>query len=88
MPKIFFSSLFDHFTYQTKGNETYNNIQANIMPLYTPLTIAGWVYRFFFYLLKVVMLHIKLTGMKHKTPCKQILCPFTNPRSLGEVKTF
>ena len=48
MPKISFSSLYDHFTYQTNGNETYNNIQANMLSLYTPLTIAGWVYRVIF----------------------------------------
>ena len=25
-------------------------------------------------------MHIKLIGMKHRTPCKQIFCPFTHPR--------
>ena len=37
------------------------------------------------------MLHIKLTGMKHRKPCKQLFCPFTHPQPLGggqKVKTF
>ena len=29
--------------------------------------------------LKVVMLNIKLTGMEHRTPYKQMFCPFTHP---------
>ena len=32
------------------------------------------------------MLHIKLTGMRHRTPCRQIFCPFILPQSLGGVK--
>ena len=41
-----------------------------------------------FFLLKVVMLHIKLKGMERRTLSKQILCPYTYPRLLssGEVK--
>ena len=43
----------------------------------------GWSQKVFF--LKVVMLHIKLTEMKHRTTCKQIFCPYTHSRSLGGV---
>ena len=31
------------------------------------------------------MLHIKLTGMKHRAPCKQIFCLFTHSQSLDGV---
>ena len=30
-----------HVAYQIKGKEVYNNVQANILPLHTPLTL-GW----------------------------------------------
>ena len=39
-----------------------------------------------FSFLKVVMFHIKLTGMKQRTQCKQIFCPFIHPQSMDEVK--
>ena len=32
------------------------------------------------------MLHIKLTGMKQRTPGEQIFCSFTHPRPLDKVK--
>ena len=31
----------------------------------------------------MVMLHIKLKGMKNAATCKHIFCPFTQPRPLG-----
>ena len=37
---------------------------------------GGGVKTFFF--LKVVMLHTKLKGMEHRTPCKHIFCPNTH----------
>ena len=59
--------------YQIKGNEAYNKNQANILPLHT-LDSSGGVKRSNnASLLKDVMLHIKLTAMKHRTPCKQFL---------------
>ena len=30
--------------------------------------------------------NIKLMGMKHRTPCRQIFCPFTHPQPLDGVK--
>ena len=55
------------------------------------LTLDPWgqVKRSFF--LKIVMLHIKLTGMKHKTACKQKFCPLKHTlypcmRSKGQKK--
>ena len=30
-----------HVEYQIKGKEVYNNVQANILPLHTPMTL-GW----------------------------------------------
>ena len=35
------------------------------------------------FLLKVVLLHIKLKGLEHRAPCKNILCPYTHPQALG-----
>ena len=66
-----------HVAYQIKGNEAYNNMLANILPLHTPWVGSKCQNNVF---LKVVMLHTKLTGMKHRTQCKQIICPFTHPR--------
>ena len=37
MPKIIFSE-HGHAVYQIKGNEKYNNMLANILPLHTPST--------------------------------------------------
>ena len=63
-----------------KGNETYNNMLANILPLHLPFRSILFLF------LKVVMLHIKLTGMKHRTPQNQIFCPFTHSGPLDGVK--
>ena len=54
-----------HEAYQVKGNEAYNNMLANIFPLLWPLGVGSKVF-FFFLFMKVVILHIKLTGMKHR----------------------
>ena len=45
--------------YQIKGDETYDNMQANILPLYTP-RIPGGLKGKIVFLLKLVKLHIKL----------------------------
>ena len=34
--------------------------------------------RHFFSFLKVIMLHVKLRGMKQRTHCKYIFCPFVH----------
>ena len=39
--KIFFSES-GHFAYEIKGNERYNNMQANILPSHTPWTTRAW----------------------------------------------
>ena len=54
--------------------ELKGNMVANNLPV-TTLDSAGGVKTFF---LKVVILHIKLKGMEHRTPCKQIVCPYTH----------
>ena len=77
-------SEYGHIAYVFKGNEAYNNMLANILPLHLLLTPGVRSKGHFF--LKVVMLHIK-TGMKHSIPCKQMLCPFTHPRLLDGIKT-
>ena len=32
------------------------------------------------FLLKIVMLHIKLKGIEHRAPCKHIFCFYTHPQ--------
>ena len=59
-------------------------MQAHILSSHTyPLWLGQKVKTFF---LKVVMLHIKLKGMEHRSPCNHMLCPNTHPRSLEWVK--
>ena len=37
----------------------------------------------------IVMLHIKLKGMGHRAPCKQIICPYIHwPLEWGLIKHF
>ena len=56
---IFFK--YGHVAYQTKGNEMYHNMQADILPLHTPLTpVVGLNSQNIFFLLKVAILHIKV----------------------------
>ena len=64
MLKVNFSE-YGHVAYQVTGNETYNNMLLNSLPLLLPLTL-GWVQRAIFVFLKVSILHIKLTEMKHE----------------------
>ena len=52
-----------------KGNEAYNIMLANILPLHTPLS-SGVCQEGNVSFLKVVMLLIKLAGMKKRTQCK------------------
>ena len=84
--KIIFFSKYGHVAYQMEGNEAYNNMIANILHLHTPLDPFGGVKRSFFSFLEEVMMHSKLTGMKHGRPCKQMLCPFAQHRPLDWVK--
>ena len=81
---------YDHVACQNKGNDACNNVVAIILPVDTPST-WGWGQNCFFFFLKVVMLHIKLKRVEHRTPCKHIFCPYAHPRLLGlgqKVKTF
>ena len=60
---------------------------VDVLPLHMT---HGWGQYVFFYFLKVVMLHVYLTGMKQITQCEQIFCPYT-PTTPGwdqKVKTF
>ena len=67
-------------------------MQTHILSLHTPSTPGvGSEGKNIFFLLKVVMLHIKLKGMEYRAPCKHIFCPYTHPQPLGwgqKVKTF
>ena len=57
---------------------------ANIFCLYTHPLSLGWSQNVIF--LKVVILHIKLSGMRHRLPCKQIFSSFAHPDLWGGVK--
>ena len=41
-----------------------------------------------FFLLKVVMSHIKFKGTEHKVPCKHMFCPYTHPQAGSKGLTF
>ena len=77
---------YGHVAYQIKGNEAYNNMLANNLFLILPLNPWIWVKRLICFFSEVVMLHILLIGMKHRTTCKQMFCLFTQPRPLYGVK--
>ena len=70
-----------HVAYQIKGNEVYNSMLENT--LLFPWDGGQKVNLFSFQ--KVVMLHIKLIGMKHRRPCKQIFRPFRHLQHLYGV---
>ena len=70
----------------TEGIKAYKNMLESILPLHTPSTPGVGSKGLFDSFLKVVMLHIKLTGMKYRTPCKQLFCLFIHARSLGVAK--
>ena len=83
--KTFFPES-SHVAYQIKVNGTESTMHAHILSLqhHRPLGWAQTVKTFF--LLKVVMLHIKFKGMDHRAPCKHIVCPFTHTQSPDGVK--
>ena len=86
--KSTFFSEYGHVAYQIKGNEAYINMLANILSLHTPLTTGVVSEGQFISFPKVVVLHIRLMGIKQITQCMQIFCPFMPPRSLDEAKSF
>ena len=69
---------------QPKGMEQ-SIVRAHILSLH--MLSAPWVGSNVNHIvfLKVVMLHIQSKGMEHRALCKHIVCPYTHPRSLGEV---
>ena len=74
----FIFSEHGHGAYQIKGNGECSIMQAHFLFIHTPSTpvVKSKVKTIF--LLKVGMLHIKLTGMEHSAPCKHICCPNTH----------
>ena len=54
----------------TYRNEIFNNMPANSLLIYTPLTLDR-VKRSNIFFLKRVMLHIKIQGKKFRSLCKQ-----------------
>ena len=79
---IFFSES-SHVVYQIKGNWAQSTMKANTLSLHTPMTLGGVKRSFYFYFLKVVMLHIKLKWKKCRPTCKVTLWIYTHPWPLG-----
>ena len=74
--RLIYKTLFQNMTILL--NVGYNNMLDNVLPLH--LSTIPWVGSkcfVLFSLLKVFMLDIKFTRMKHRIPCKQIFCHFT-----------
>ena len=77
-----FFSESSHAAYQIKGNGAESTMQAHILSL-RALYPLGWGQKAkHIFLLKVVMLHIKLKGMGHWAACKHINCPYTHTQPL------
>ena len=72
-----------HVAYQIKADDADSNMVANILPTDTPLTQGLGSKGQTIFLLKVVMLHIKLKGIEHRAPWKQVCCHYTHQRPLG-----
>ena len=73
---IYFSES-SHVAYHIKADGAGSNMVANRCPQTHP-RLRGWGQKVKLYLfLKVVMLHIKLKGIEHRAPCKQICCHYT-----------
>ena len=71
-----------HVVYQKNGAPCKHTFCPYTHP--QPLTWGQKIKGFYF--LGVVMLHIKLKGMKRRAPCKHIFCPQTHPWPLGSGK--
>ena len=66
--KIKLFSEYGHVAYQIKADDFCSNVVANILPTDTPST-QGWGQKVKPYIfVKVVMLHIKLKRIEHRTP--------------------
>ena len=74
-------SEYDNVAYQIKGNDACNNVVAIILPVDTSSTWGGVKRSFFF--LKVVILHIKLRRVEHRTPCNHASTYSVKTRTLG-----
>ena len=81
--KIQLVSENGHVAYHIKGFGTCSNMAANILPVDTPLTSWMGSKRQHIFFLKVVVLHVKLKGIEHRAPCKDIFCDYTHPRAPG-----
>ena len=88
---IFFSSENGHVAYQSKENDTYNNMEAIILSLHATLTpgVGSKGQNSFF--LKVVMLPIKYNGNEMDDNMKANILPIHTPAIRGwgsKVKTL
>ena len=82
---IFFAES-SHVAYQINVNGAQSTIQAPIPYLHTPSTPGVGQKVETFFLLKVVMLHMKLKGIEHRAPCKHTFCPYTHPQTPDGIK--
>ena len=81
--KIHLFSEHRHVAYQIIGKDKCSNTQAHLLFLHTHPWLLRLGQRSKYFFLKKVMLHIKLMGMEHRAPCKQMFCPYTHPGPLG-----
>ena len=83
---IFFFSERSQVAYQIKADEAGSNIVANILPT-QGVRSKGQTISFY----EVVMLHIKLKGIEHRAPRKQIyyaVITHTNDPCGGVTRSF
>ena len=72
-----------HVAYQIKADDAGSNMVANILPTDKLLTQGVGSKGQTISLLKVDMLRIKLKGIEHRAPRKQVCCHYTHQRPLG-----
>ena len=61
-------SEYGHVSYQIKAYDACSNMVANVLPTDTPWTPGMGSKGQIIFFLRVVMLHIKLKGIEHRSP--------------------
>ena len=76
-------SAYGHVVYQLKGNDACSNMVANILPVVpSPFPDPGDGVKIPLFQ-NMVMLHIKLKGIRNAATCKHKFCLYTHLRPLG-----
>ena len=83
-PKLNFSK-YGHVAYQINADDVCSNMVANILSTDTALAqgVGSKGQTIYFLWKENFMLHIKLKGIEHRAPWKQIYCHYTYQRPLG-----